>query len=770
MRSALLLFLCTLTCMPIAAVAQQEPQPQAPMSPSPDAATTPALLKQPRARAKTWSSESDHWRYEGDFEADLGNGSKLFADVGDIYLDKATIVALGNVSLISPEGQISAERMEFDLRKGTATFYRAQGVMGLGAQADPRQFATQEADIYFHGEKVEKLSPRKYRITRGAFTTCVQPEPRWKLVSQTADINLNDYAVARNTMLKVKGVPVLFLPWVYYPMQDDQRATGFLLPTYGNSTLRGQAISNEFFWAIGRSHDATFEHNWFTKAGQGFGAEYRFVPALQSSGTLRYFHFRQREATYERDGFVTRLPSATSQQFTGTVSHALGRSLRARGRVDYASDIVSQQLYQQNLSRATNPTRAVEGGLSGNWGALSASAVYQRTEVFSSIDRSFLYGGTPRVSASLAPQRMFGLPVYGAVNGSYEYLPYRDQANGVVRDDRSLTRIDVAPSVRVPLSTLTYLTVNSSAAFRSTYFTRTDIGRGVLAPEPFIRSYLDVRSDIVGPVLSKIWDPAESSRSERMKHVIEPAITVQYVSPIDPGTPVLSDSSDVVVGSSGRITYGITNRVFSRERAAGGGGGQTREILTIGIQQTYYSNADAGKYDNSYQSAFTNQRPLDLSPVAVQARLAPSALVDATARMEYDVAGGNGMQLLSAGGRLAGTHGDVSVNYSWKRTEKDRQPDNYVSASTGVRLLDGRAVGTYALSWDIAKAYIMSQGVNMTYLAQCCGVLFEYQKYNYPTIQGIPIKADRRWNVGFVLAGLGTFSNFLGAFGLGGQQ
>ena len=61
----------------------------------------------------------------------------------------------------------------------------------------------------------------------------------------------------------------MYLPIIYYPIKDDDRATGFLLPTYGSSTLRGQAISNAFFWAIGRSQDATFFHDWFTQHRAG---------------------------------------------------------------------------------------------------------------------------------------------------------------------------------------------------------------------------------------------------------------------------------------------------------------------------------------------------------------------------------------------------------------------------------------------------------------------------------------------------------------------
>ena len=41
--------------------------------------------------------------------------------------------------------------------------------------------SSQETDVYFQGETVEKIGPKKYKITNGGFTTCVQPTPRWDL-------------------------------------------------------------------------------------------------------------------------------------------------------------------------------------------------------------------------------------------------------------------------------------------------------------------------------------------------------------------------------------------------------------------------------------------------------------------------------------------------------------------------------------------------------------------------------------------------------------
>jgi LPS-assembly protein len=701
-------------------------------------------------------------------EVTIGAGARIFGDQIDIDLETLTLTGSGNVVLSNAEGTISASRIELDIEGGTGVFHDAFGIMSLGANADPLQFGGQDPDVYFHGKVIERRGPRRYRVTDGAFTTCVQPEPRWELASGTVELKLNEYAIARNTVLRVKGVPVFFMPLIYYPIQDDERATGFLMPTYGASLLRGQAVSNGFFWAIGRSHDATFVHDWFTKAGHGYGGEYRYAAAPGSSGEIRVRRFHQKEATYVTNGTSRTRAAGTSFEFTGSAVHAITPTVRARARVDYASDIISQQLYQQNLVRASNPVRAIEGAISGNWGALTTNVSYQRTELFSSEDRSLLYGSTPRVTAALAPQRLFGLPIYGAVNSEYAHMPYREIENDRVTVDKSLSRVDLNPSVRIPLSGLTFLTVNSNAAFRSTYYTRSadPTQNGRIVPEPLLRTFLSLRSDIVGPVFNKIWDTPDSLRSERRKHVIEPAFSVDYVSPIESFTrvPVLSDYSDVVVGATTRVTYGLTNRLFSRGRPTEAGRGQAREVLTIGIQQTYYSNEAAGQFDSTYQSAYGIRRPIALSPIALTARITPTSVVETNGRLEYDVSG-NGLQLISGGASASGTAGSLSANYSWRHLDKSSQADNYVSTNGTLRLRNGRVNTTYGLSWDIGRGYVVNQVAQATYMAQCCGFQVEYQQFNYPESTGIPLPSDRRINFGIVLAGLGTFSNFFGAFG-----
>ena len=64
------------------------------------------------------------------------------------------------------------------------------------------------------------------------------------------------------------------------------------------------------------------------------------------------------------------------------------------------------------------------------------------------------------------------------------------------------------------------------------------------------------------------------------------------------------------------------------------------EFVTVGVQQTYYSNPQSSLYDTSYASSTPSGKPIAFSPVALNVRVSPSAKVDANTRLEYDAPGG----------------------------------------------------------------------------------------------------------------------------------
>jgi hypothetical protein len=77
--------------------------------------------------------------------------------------------------------------------------------------------------------------------------------------------------------------------------------------------------------------------------------------------------------------------------------------------------------------------------------------------------------------------------------------------------------------------------------------------------------------------------------------------------------------------------------------------------------------------------------------------------------------------------------------------------------------------GTYAFDVDLKESAVLNQRVLAYYNAQCCGVAAEYQVRNLQGVPGAGVPQDKRFNISFSLAGIGTFSNLLGALS-GGQQ
>ncbi len=273
----------------------------------------PRATTKDRVTAESQISDSverigeNHIKRIGHVEFVQGDSS-LYADEVEIFQDENRAIATGNVVLTQGTNRIAADRADFNTETMLGTFYKA---WGLATIQPPKQTArpggglnapTQsgaETDVYFYGDEIVKQGPKKYRITNGGFTTCVQPTPRWHLTSKTTVLNIDHYTLLREAVFNVKGVPLLYTPFLYYPTKKD-RATGFLIPTYGTSTVRGHALHNAFFWAVDRSEDVTVMHDWFSNQAQGVGAG---IPVqLRRRFERRHHHLLARSAADHRHG------------------------------------------------------------------------------------------------------------------------------------------------------------------------------------------------------------------------------------------------------------------------------------------------------------------------------------------------------------------------------------------------------------------------------------------------------------------------------------
>ncbi len=703
-------------------------------------------------------------------------GQQMFADELLWNTTTGELEAVGNVTLVSPTARLSADRVVFNTKTKLGTFYSASGLASLGDRgADDRSmFGTLEPDVYFYGEIIEKVGEDRYVISKGAFTTCVQPSPRWEIVSTKTTINLEDYAFLRNAVIRVKDVPVFYLPVLYYPIQSDDRATGFLLPTYGSSTIRGQSISNAFFWAIDRSQDLTFLHDWFTSTGQGAGAEYRYVAAPGAEGFFRAYWLDEDESTIDNSGGGSlTTPSARSYELRGDAAQPLPGGFRARARIDYFSSLTTSQLYHTNIYESTRRNRSIAGSVSGNWAGVSLTGNYRRDELFYSTTASTLNGQTPVVSANLSSRRLGLSPFYVAFNSEVGRILYASHAeiDGVEAvDDRSLGASTCRQrcAQRSQHCHFSASTAPSPTDIPTSRRVSTIEGRAnrVAGDAALLR----FRADITGPVFSKVFTP-NNAFADRLKHVIEPNINFQRVTDYDneDRIPTTAGVYDVVIGGVTRVNYGITNRFLVRKAPkdpkASSAASAPREFLNVAITQSYYTDPRASQFDTSFQSGYGSWRPpSSFSPVALTARANPTASSSGTVRLEYDTKVGT-LEAFNATGSTTYRAAQTSIGWSTRRISADAR-DNSINAQTNLSFLQGRTGGSYLLDWDIARETILQQRWVGFYSAQCCGIVLEYQERNFPSFDpNFPYPKDRRFNLSFTLAGVGTFSNFFGVFG-----
>jgi LPS-assembly protein len=761
-----------------------QPVAQPPARPSSQAPAQPAVGSNTIADTREATNQQKDWHFIGHVEFPIDKDTTIFADDVQYTSDDDMAIATGNVTFAQGANRISAERAEFKPKESLGTFYNATGIVTVkppsrpqaprpGAIAPP-PVVGQETSVIFFGEKIEKVGPKKYRITNGGFSTCTQPTPRWDLHAGTVILNVGNYTMLRQAVLTVKGVPMLYLPILAYPTKKEDRATGFLIPAYGMTSLRGQSIHDAFFWAINRSQDATVMHDWFSKVGQGIGGEYRYNYGVPGTGYLNAYMLNQHEATYvQADGTETTTDASRYFQVRGTTSETLPGNIRVRGNVNYFSSITTSQTFNTNIFDATSNQRSIGGNIVGAWGTYTLNGTLDHNEYFYNATDSNLSGSWPKVAFSRNERPLFDSPVYFSVGTEFAHL-LRNSFTSTGDVDSSLTRLDVSPQIRYPFKKWQWFTVNSTVSWRDTYYTRSlDPTAGKTVDDSLSRRFYSLQAQIVGPVFNRIWDTPDNEYAEKFKHSVEPVLTVTRTSAIDNYDHVPQfDGTDAFVGGVNN-TYGLNNRFYAKRHLTPGAPGQAREIVDVELSQSYYTNQNQAQYDRQYQTTNSGgEAPSHFSPIALSVRVMPTNEVNATARAEFDSRYHSLRSISASGGYSFGTYLQTQVGWS-KRAfiaelsdfNDPTRLDQTLNTSATARTKDNKYGAVYSFNYDVLHGAMLQQRVSGFYNAQCCGLAMEYQTYNYGTASLAPIPADHRFFLSFTLAGLGNFSPMNGALG-----
>ena len=143
-------------------------------------------------------------------------------------------------------------------------------------------------------QKIEKTGKTTFLIEKGMLTTCpCDPEPDWKFEVRRGKVTLDKYAVGKDITFRIRGVPVLWLPWGAFPVKMT-RQSGLLLPNFSSNRSRGYTLQVPYYQVINRWSDATVTLDAMSRRGYRPEVEYRYVLNPESAGAVRATVFRDR--------------------------------------------------------------------------------------------------------------------------------------------------------------------------------------------------------------------------------------------------------------------------------------------------------------------------------------------------------------------------------------------------------------------------------------------------------------------------------------------
>src|SRR3954447_26077902 len=161
---------------------------------------------------------------------------QIHADKITANLKTKDVVAEGHVILDQGPTRLTGDHIVFNLDSKTGTFFNATGSL--------------KPDMYFVGDKIERLSEDHYRLTNGMFTSCDLDKPAWSFHVSEADVTLDDYAHMKDVTFRAHDVPLIFTPRLVWPTKSD-RSRGFLIPRLLFSSRYGDRLELGYFVPFG---------------------------------------------------------------------------------------------------------------------------------------------------------------------------------------------------------------------------------------------------------------------------------------------------------------------------------------------------------------------------------------------------------------------------------------------------------------------------------------------------------------------------------------
>ncbi|MGA7647579.1 MAG: LPS assembly protein LptD [Terriglobales bacterium] len=567
--------------LPRAAPAASTPEsapPTAPVPPKPAGQTAGKTEEPVTIRAVHQEKDGAIYHLRGEAEIDYrtyilhADQITYNADTGDSEEDGHVVLDGGPY-----DEHVESSHSTYNVRTQVGIFYSAIGTVGFRMRAS-RYTITTTNPFAFTGKIVEKHGPDHYLVRQGTVTTCQLPRPKWLFEARHIEVDIDGTAQLYNSGFELMGVPVFYFPYVSFPVQKE-RQSGFLIPTFGTSSIKGDIVGESLYWAINRSMDAIAGADYYSKRGWFERAEFRARP---SDSSYLFFNYQ---------GMVDRGVGNPRENQGGEDARLIAErafgDFRGVANIDYLSSFVFRIVFTDVYTLAIDSEVRSQVFLSNTTNGFHFNALAERYQNFevcnpntevnatcSTITQTQLVRilHTPSFFASSEERQLGNTPLYWSFESAAEGLQRREAPEGAqdlplgFRTAPVVGRFDLSPSLTMPLLWQGW-SFRPALTLRDTFYTQEfdpglASGYGRAADQTINRKSLEASVELRPPTLSRVFDHPWLGR--KWKHVIEPRVKYDYVTGIDNFANILRFDATDVLTNTNELQYSLVNRLYAR--------------------------------------------------------------------------------------------------------------------------------------------------------------------------------------------------------------
>ena len=397
---------------------------------------------------------------DGDVDVRYQN-TRLRADHVEYNEDTRVVIARGHVQLDYLTQHLEASDARYELATGRGTFHNVRATFAVqrrppapqrqvnAMQRQPAQTLLISPDpIYLEAQEAERVDENTYILHRSWMTVCDPDRPTWKFYAPKATVRLKTSLRLENGNFRVFSVPVMYLPYATFPA-EKQRASGILLPDFGESSSKGYIFGDAVYWAPTDWADLTIGAYYYSRRGWAQRAVMRMRPWENANLEVSYNGVEDRGLPQPTGPPINQGGHEARLLFTSL----LPNDWRAVADLDNLSSLTYRLAWSETYVQAVNSEVRNSGFLTKNFRGFSLNfAALSYQNYVNATPSQYVYLRTaPEVrfgSVDQAPWR--NLPFYFSFEAFSDAAHRSDTVTGFSTPN-FVERSEIAPSVTVPL-------------------------------------------------------------------------------------------------------------------------------------------------------------------------------------------------------------------------------------------------------------------------------------------------------------------------------